>query len=459
MSFPDPSQSRSRSLARFARPALRLLPLALALSLTMVAAADTPPPAPPVPPAPPAAPAAPVAPRAPTTEQARELEAARQELERAARRLADLHREYGMAAAPHPGHMPPGPAWAPMAPDRPRIGAVLANDDVRGVRIAAVTPDGPAAKAGLRSGDRLLAVGETTLDGASADERQRDARLALHALPPDKPVRLRYERDGKAATVSVTPERGARVMVFSGDGRMFAPEHAAGAAWGPRDGMPGGAEIEVLQEMPEAGEAPRAPGVERRVVVHRQAVGAQAAAVASARVDSALRRVEILRYGPGDSALQRIEHDCDGDGSCTPLPLLDAFRWSGLNLAAMDAKLGRYFGTSEGVLVLGAGAGLDGLEPGDVIRKVDGRRVRTPREVMETLRGKEAGAEVAVEVLRERKAISARVRVPDARIPELGLVEPLPHVPELPPMPPVPAAPPAPPAPRAPPPPPPPHVD
>ena len=44
--------------------------------------------------------------------------------------------------------------------------------------------------------------------------------------------------------------------------------------------------------------------------------------------------------------------------------LAEAFRWNGLNLASVDAKLGRYFGTDRGVLVLSSGPDLAGLQAG-----------------------------------------------------------------------------------------------
>ena len=130
----------------------------------------------------------------------------------------------------------------------------------------------------------------------------------------------------------------------------------------------------------------------------------------------------------------RIGADCDGK-DCKAPRLLSAFRWNGLNLAAVDPQLGRYFGTDRGVLVLSTGE-IDGLQAGDVIQRVDGKPVGTPREVMDALREKPDDAKVAVAYLRDRKTGSTQVTVPKL-MPSL-----------LPPVPPVPPAPPA--APRAP---------
>ena len=88
--------------------------------------------------------------------------------------------------------------------------------------------------------------------------------------------------------------------------------------------------------------------------------------------------------------------------------LAEAFRWNGLNLAAVDAQLGRYFGTSEGVLVLSTGKDLDGLQAGDVIRKIGGKPVTHPREAMDALRAQPADAKVSVDYLRDRVTATAR---------------------------------------------------
>src|SRR5690606_37802918 len=93
--------------------------------------------------------------------------------------------------------------------------------------------------------------------------------------------------------------------------------------------------------------------------------------------------------------------------------LADALRWNGLNLAAVDADLGRYFGTDKGVLVLSTGPELDGLKAGDVILSVAGEDVDSPREVMEALRGRKTGSKVDIGYLRDRKTGTALVTVPE----------------------------------------------
>jgi membrane-associated protease RseP (regulator of RpoE activity) len=110
--------------------------------------------------------------------------------------------------------------------------------------------------------------------------------------------------------------------------------------------------------------------------------------------------------------IQRIAPD--GEGGFTVGPLTEAFRWSGLNLAAIDPQLGRYFGADSGVLVVSAGNDLQGLQAGDVIQKIDGATVTTPREAMTALRAKPADSNVDVEYLRDHKPARAQIKVPKA---------------------------------------------
>ena len=88
---------------------------------------------------------------------------------------------------------------------RPVIGVDLGPDNGDGsVSVVAVTPDGPADRAGLQAGDQL-----TSIDGAPLkavdDKTSRDALFAaMSKVQPGDKVAVGYTRDGKAATASVT---------------------------------------------------------------------------------------------------------------------------------------------------------------------------------------------------------------------------------------------------------------
>lgn len=74
--------------------------------------------------------------------------------------------------------------------------------------------------------------------------------------------------------------------------------------------------------------------------------------------------------------------------------------------------------------MLSAGPALGTLQAGDVILRVDGKTVATPREVMDALRGKPADSTVPVDYLRDRAPASAKIKVPEqGRMPAFGTID------------------------------------
>src|SRR5690606_30009207 len=201
---------------------------------------------------------------------AKELKQAHDALRRAAQRVAELSGRQGAIAEAARERIA-------QARSRPMVGVLLSGDDQAGVRITGVTPDGAAAKAGLRSGDRLVSVDGTPILGSSGELRMQNARTLLGKLQSGKPARLGYLRDGRSEWVE-----GGHV------------EHARAVARKELD-----AGLLALRS---------APGIPPEV------------------------RREVIR-------LSREGADCSGEDCRTPR-LLSAFRWNGLNLAAVDSQLG-----------------------------------------------------------------------------------------------------------------------
>lgn len=274
-----------------------------------------------------------------------QLAAAHKELERAAKRVAELNRKLG-----HDG-VADVRVFQRKGLRKPVIGVVLAPDAQGGVRVAGVTPDSGAAKAGLKAGDRITSIDGTQVLGSSGELRVDNARKLFADLDEGKAVRIGYVRGGKAATASVTPMLDQEIVWVGGPDRTF-----------PR-----------VQRIDVPGIAPDV-------------------------------REEVIR-------IRTPRNDCVGK-DCKFPALAQAFRWNGLNLASVDAKLGRYFGTDRGVLVLTSGPDLATLQPGDVIQKIDGRAVNSPREAMDALRGKADDAMALVEYLRDRRVASTRIKAP-----------------------------------------------
>lgn len=315
-----------------------------------------------------------------------ELELAREQLAEAARKVAELSGQVGERRTVEIQRI---------ERRRPMLGLVMAPDPGRGVRLAAVTPEGPADRAGLRSGDLLTAIDGAGIAGDDGAARLDAARRALSGLAEGQAVALAYERDGSPRTATVTAEAMAPTALVGGPGGDLVDLRI---------------DVEAIRE----GLAEGMAGIERRI----QVIGPMLE--------------ESLRF--------------------------DAWRWQGLRLAGIDAGLGRYFGAERGVLVLRAeGEALAGLQSGDVIVRVDGTEVGEPREAMRALARAEPGQPVRLELLRDRRRQDLTLTAPERPDPLrwLDSVPPAPPAPPAPPPPP-PPAPPAAPAPPAPPPPPPP---
>jgi hypothetical protein len=88
--------------------------------------------------------------------------------------------------------------------------------------------------------------------------------------------------------------------------------------------------------------------------------------------------------------------------------------WSGLNLVTLDADLGSYFGTTEGVLVVKAPAdsGLP-LKSGDVILAIDGRKPTSPEHAIRILRSYDSGEQVKLDVMRQKRRSTVTWTVPE----------------------------------------------
>lgn len=221
--------------------------------------------------------------------------------------------------------------------------------DRYGAYIQAVTPGGPADKAGLRSGDIITKVAGKAI---GTSERQRDGvnqslvsiRLieAVGALEPGKAVRFEYRRDNDTRNVMITPMEDRSVLIAR---RM--------------EEFPVDRFSTIVERMVDG--VPMAPATPR-----------------TGRVTVTTPRASAFTFTTG--ALARIE------------------------MAPMNEKLGAYFGVTSGVLVVNVPAeGNMNLQPGDVITAVDGRRIETPNEFLRVLRTYDAERSFTLQVTRQKR--------------------------------------------------------
>ena len=107
-----------------------------------------------------------------------------------------------------------------------------------GVHILGVTPDGPADRAGLRSGDVMIAIDDEALVGSDGDER---LSAYMKGVQAGQEVQVRYRRDGKERTATVIPEEMDPMRLVVG---------APGGRWElDLDGLESLQELEKLEEL------------------------------------------------------------------------------------------------------------------------------------------------------------------------------------------------------------------
>jgi len=111
---------------------------------------------------------------------------------------------------------PPPPGMLSFSGNRGRIGVLVKTDadpqnDKIGARIEAVTPGGPAEKAGLKAGDIVTRFQGTALGGAAAgdnDESGPGMKLIelARALEPGDTVQVEYRRGGDTRRATIVAD-------------------------------------------------------------------------------------------------------------------------------------------------------------------------------------------------------------------------------------------------------------
>jgi S1-C subfamily serine protease len=260
----------------------------------------------------------------------KKLEDARRRLDSAAREVAELSMSMSDFSVPGARH------FVTFGPPRAMLGINLGprgDEQSEGVAITSVSPGGAAESAGLKAGDVLLAIGDKQLK-RTEDLNTREVLLnALADVKPGEKVQLRYRRDNKVATATVTAQTPDRLFAM--------PPMAVRGKFGTTAAMPA---------------FPMGP------------LGA-------------MRAVGVF-------------------GSAELVPL--------------TPKLGQYFGTDKGLLVVRAPADSRlKLEDGDVIVDIDGRTPANPGHAFRILGSYQPGEKLTLNVLRQKKKMSFDITVPD----------------------------------------------
>lgn len=240
-----------------------------------------------------------------------------------------------------------------------RIGVVVAtgadaDTDKVGARLSAVTPGGPADKAGLRAGDvitKFNGVSLANVRSEDSDESGPGNKLVelAQALDPGDTVQIEYRRgsDNKKATFV------AGDVTYSVNGTMP---------------LMGGRTLTMPKiEVAPFGEL--SPGV--------------------------------MNFGEGWGRGEGFGF-CFGGG------------WCNLELVALNSDLGDYFGTHDGLLVVKASEDSTlPLKSGDVIVSIGDRKPTSPEHAMRILRSYDVGESVQIEIMRHQKRLTVSWKVPN----------------------------------------------
>lgn len=209
------------------------------------------------------------------------------------------------------------------------IGDSQSRED--GVEVMGVSPGGAAERAGLRTGDVIVAVNGKALRKSGDRSPSQELVAFMRGVHPGEVVRVEYQRAGKRQVAEVTTAAAAAPMARILRDHMGLP-------------LPEGIELPEIEEL----------------------------------------------LGPDRS-----------------------FR--SLELVPVTPKLGKYFGTDSGLLVVRAPAGSDlPLEEGDVLQTIDGRKPESPGHAFRILRSYQPGEKVELGVLRNRKQLVLEVVTPSA---------------------------------------------
>lgn len=166
------------------------------------------------------------------------IQEAREQLDAAAEKLAQLHREmYDLEKVEG------------RYGKRAMLGVLLHDaGDENGIVIDGVTPGGGGEQAGLQAGDRLVAIGGVRLDASAEDSAGHLLSGVLKALEPGDSTTVEYVRDENLVVTEVTTQAKRdyvmKTLVTELDG--FGPDFTAQLSREFKD-------LEELKELKELG--------------------------------------------------------------------------------------------------------------------------------------------------------------------------------------------------------------
>ena len=238
--------------------------------------------------------------------------------------------------------------------ERGWLGVSIGPNESGQTEIGSIDPDSPAELAKLQTGDVVLKIGDR--DVSSPDVLAAEIRKRK----PGQDVTLKIERDGKPMDVKV------KLGEYAENDALKEMEIRFPGFFGPDAPMPGAA--------PKSASPDKAP-----------------------KSDAPSPNLSFSPRKPEWSYETR--------------------KYIGVYCGELNRELAEHFGVKEGTglivskLTEGGPAEKAKLKVGDVIVKVDGKRVESANDLIDLVQAKQKGAKIKLEILRDKKAMTFDVEV------------------------------------------------
>ncbi len=325
-------------------------------------------------------------------EMREELNRAHRQLRESSREVSQVNRELARARiASKSATLGANVVFA--TADRPVIGVILGDTNDVGVIVLGVSPDGPAERAGIESGDVIVALAGRVLSAVEETGNVRSGlNVALQDIKAEVPVIVSVERGSETLDIIVVPEVREPLAWPSVVRFRSAPVVPT---------QPG--EIVMIEHIvvPEID----IEGLSKQIEIMKIEIK---------------ERGDMLKLREFAPLISEFEFRFNEFSDMGDFVLHDTHAWfgmslaSGLRLASIEPGLGEYFKTDHGVLVLKAKEDNDLLlQVGDVILAVQGTDVNSPADFMRALRNFEPGDEAVIDIKRQRKSKTLKPIIED----------------------------------------------
>lgn len=135
-----------------------------------------------------------------------------------------------------------------------------------------------------------------------------------------------------------------------------------------------------------------------------------------------------FRLGRGNYSLLRAPNAPGLDFSKF-IGFSDGSGWGHMEMVALTERLGRYFGTDKGLLVVRAPDDESlKLQDGDVIQSIDGREPTSVSHAMRILGSYQSGEQLELQIMRDQRKQTLKIEMPDNRSSSWVLPRPAPRI-------------------------------